>query len=451
MPSTREDFHAGLGRSARIRLGPASEVTGTTQRVDSAAAGGAGKLFRALTATDRRLFAAIAGPLLVLYLLTATWSQPYHIDAFSTVLPAWKLGTDGTVLLEDHTALADPDYFRNLGWIVPAEDGVASQYPPGAALVAAPLYSVWPEDAEVVTVVGSNRPDVAPIDVLVPPLGPAAIVAALAVAIAMASLGIAFRRAGASPQGALAAAYLAGLGTSAWSVAADQLWQHGPAMAWIALGVAFAATFPAASGLAFGAAILTRPPTALIAAGTGLAETIRRRSLRPALVIGAGALLGLAAVVGYNRWVFGAWSISGGYGASFTDNALSGDLIGYARNVFLGLFSATRGVLLWSPFLLVLAPGVRAAWRVAPAWARGAAIGGVVYLLLHYKANRFSGGAGFFAYRYPLEALTAAAPLLFLAYDRWVAARPRIMRAFWAMAAISVSLHALGALDLVSM
>ncbi|MFQ5555412.1 MAG: hypothetical protein ACE5GC_08605 [Acidimicrobiia bacterium] len=400
--------------------------------------------------TDRRLFMVVALPLVALFLATATWSRPYHVDAFSNVLPAWNLGTKGSFLLDEHEDLTGPDYYRNIAWVVPARETAASQYPPGAALIAAPLYAVWPGDAETVTVRGTNRPDVAPVEVLMPPLGPAAVAAALAVAPAIGLLGVAFRRVGGSASTAIAGAFIAGLGTSAWSVASDQLWQHGPAMAWIALGVVLSSRGSLAPGLAFGAAILTRPPTALVAAASGIYRSVRHRTIRPVFLTGVGAAIGLLLFLIYNSMVFGDTSVSAGYGTSFQDQARSLDVVGYAKNVFLGVFSATRGFLIWSPFLLVLLPGIRAGWKAAPAWVRGASLGGVLYLLLQYKANRFSGGAGFFTYRYPLEALTAAAPLLFLAYREWVASRPRAVRAFAAMAGFSVILHGLGALDLLS-
>ncbi len=84
-----------------------------------------------------------------------------------------------------------------------------------------------------------------------------------------------------------------------------------------------------------------------------------------------------------------------------------------------GFFDLRRGFLVWSPFLLVLLPGLPAGWRAAPAWVRSAAVGGLVYLLLQYGANRFSGGDGHFTYRYPLEMLTAASPLLVLSARHW--------------------------------
>jgi alpha-1,2-mannosyltransferase len=100
----------------------------------------------------------------------------------------------------------------------------------------------------------------------------------------------------------------------------------------------------------------------------------------------------------------------------------------------------------WSPFLVVLIPGLRAAWRAASPAARGAALGAVGYLLIQYKANLFAGGSGFFGYRYPLEALVAAAPVLVLSYREWVASRPIAQRLFVALAAMAVALQTVAVL-----
>jgi len=277
--------------------------------------------------------------------------------------------------------------------------------------------------------------------ILVPPVAPAAIASALSVALAMGFLALTFRRF-TGPRLALGAAYLAGLGTTAWSVAADALWQHGPGMMWIALGLVLCVDHLLSSGLAFGAAILTRPHAALIPAATGLYQSIKQRSVRPAVWIGLGSAAGLALLVVINNALFGEPSISGGYPSTFREQALSFDVPHFLWNVLGALFGPLHGLLIWSPFLIVLVPGLRAAWRAAPGWVRGASLGGVLYLLLQLKANRYSGGGGFAAYRYPLEALTAAAPLLLLAYTEWVAKRPRAARLFSFTVKASICIHA---------
>ena len=201
-----------------------------------------------------------------------------------------------------------------------------------------------------------------------------------------------------------------------------------------------------ASGLAFGVALLVRPLNALIAAATGLYVSWKERDWRPAVKVGVGASLGLVTLIVYNTMVFGEPSLLGGYSATFVDNATNLDLVAYARNIALALVSRTRGLLIWSPFLIVLLPGIPTAWRKAPAWVRGGTLGGGVYLLVLLKANRFTGGGGFPAYRYPLEALTAAAPLLFLSYSSWVEERPVARRAFFWLVVLSICIHFLFAI-----
>ena len=377
-----------------------------------------GEANKSSTMSTSRLFLLIAGPLLVVYLLTATYSRPYGIDAFTNVLTAWEIADDGSPYLDDHEHLADPLYTGNVGLVEKVEGGAASRYPPGAALHAVPFYAVWPGEAELATVTGGNRP-APPVDILVPPLAPAAVAASLVVAIAMGVLGLTFRKV-VPARFAVGAAYLVGLGTSAWSVAANQLWQHGPGMLWIAIGGLLAESYFWASGGAYGMAILIRPHTAVIAATTGLLQSWRDRSLAPALKVGVASAVGLAAVVAYNAVIFGRPSITGGYGGGFTDQALEADFLDYFRNVWGALFDPTRGLLVWAPFLIPILFGLRAAWRAAPAWVKGPAVGGLLYLLIQLKANRFAGGDGFSTYRYPLEAIAAAAPLLLLSYWEWV-------------------------------
>lgn len=401
--------------------------------------------------SERGVFLVVLAPLLTLYLATATWTYPLANDSYTNSAAAWSIGTNGTVFLDGYEIHAD--YYAWFGWFVPARDTVVSKYPPGAALFAAPFYSVWPDEATAWT----YPPDQIPEDRRLPnqtaatfpihPSAPAAAAAALATALAIALLALAFMYVGGSPSMAVAGAYVAGLGTSAWPVAADQLWQHGPAMFWVALGLVLAQRRPLGSGLAFGMAILTRPPLALIAAATGLWLAFRTRIIKPMVLIGVGSATGLLLYVVYNAWVFGEPSVAGGYEGTFEDNVFGFRIGFYFRTLVEALLAQDVGLLVWSPFLVVLAFGLRAGWRAAPAWAQGAALGGLLYLLLQYKANRASGGT-FLGYRYPLEALTAAGPVLFLAYKEKVAAWPRLRKVFFASAAVAILLQGLASVGI---
>lgn len=371
------------------------------------------------TAQPKWVFTLVLIPLWILYLATATFQLPYHIDPFTNVLTAWSFATDGDPYLDEAPKLVEEQYFGNLAWMVEAQGHIVSQYPPGAALLAAPFY-LLDRSAEVVPMQGANDPRAPRVPIPIPSLAVAAVVASLATALAMACMALVFIPLS-NNRTALAAAYVFGLATSAWAVASDSLWQHGPAMLWIAFGLLLASRKHwLSAGFAFGAAILTRPHTALIAATTGLWVGATRRKPRATLLVGVGAVVGLGILVTYNWALFGSPSIAGGYGSAFTDRAATSGLGWYAKNIVGALLDPEKGLLIWAPFLVVLIAGIPSAWRASPDWVRGSALGGFLYLLLQLKANRYSGGAGFFSYRYPLEMLTAAAPLFLLSWRHWV-------------------------------
>jgi len=390
----------------------------------------------------RSPFLLVFVPLALIYIATASYGLGYHIDPFTNAVTGWHIAMTGSVLLPDYEEAAEPEQFGNIAWIVESPRGPVSQYPPGAALLSAPLYRLWNQPLSPAVIGGFNNPDAKPIPLGFPSLTPATIAAALASAAAMGFVAATIPFVGGSRYQAVIAGYVGGLATTMWAVASDALWQHGPASMWIALAIFLVARSHLGwAGFAFGAAIFTRPHLALIAAALGLFLVVARQSLVPALKIGAGSLLGLSGLVWFNWWVWGSPSVSGGYGSGFVDNALSTDVGAFLLNLFGAMTDPFHGLLPYSPFLLILIPGLRQAWRNSPDWAKGASIGGIVYLLVQLKANRFSGGEGFVGYRYPLEALTAAAVLLFVSYQRWVSRRTMLKWLFWVGVLVAVTLQ----------
>ena len=174
-------------------------------------------------------------------------------------------------------------------------------------------------------------------------------------------------------------------GTTTWVISSQALWQHGLAEL-LVIGALLLLTGPCtapralAVGLLCGLIAGNRPPDAILAAALG-AYGLFWAGRRAALLVAAAALpAGL--VLLYNLGVAG--NLAGGYGLlgkasySFFQHGLLSGLGGL-------LFSPTRGLLVFSPFLLFLA----LAWRHRPR-GRGergltlALIAGVVLQLLLY-------------------------------------------------------------------
>lgn len=397
---------------------------------------------RAWEPTALQVYLAVFGPLIALYVLVPNpglHPRGNHIDATTNAVTSWHMAMKRTVILAEYAEATAPDYYRNIGWYVDSPRGPVSQYPPGAAAFGAPFYLIANDPAKYGWVAGNNRPDAPPILLPVPSVRPGQVAASLAVAGAMGFVALSVLATGASWPLAVGAGLVGGIGTTMWPVAASALWQHGPGSFWVALGTYLAARDRLfLSGLAVGGAILTRPHLASVALGIGLAVAWHRKRIRPAILVGSGSAIGLAALLTYNWWLWGRVTIRGGYSESFVENLASPDLLGLVRNVFGALFDPAVGLFIISPFLVLLVIRLAPAWREAPAWSRGAAMGGVLYLLLQLKANRYSGGGGFVGYRYPLEALTAAGPLLALAYPDW-ARKSKVARVgFWLLVMGSV-------------
>lgn len=358
--------------------------------------------------------------LFLVYLATATSHGPVSPDPPAAAIPAWQLVAHGNLTLDAFDGM--------LLWFIDNGERIVSNRTPGVIFFAVPFYWVF----------GAN-PDG-------PNMVPATLAAVTAAAGAMTLLHLLFRRL-VRPSTAMAAAFIAGLATSTWSVSADALWAHGPNQLWLAAAMlALATEHYMSSGIGFGLAIFTRPHLAVIAAVAGVWAGVRRRSWRPVVLLGAPALLGLLALVTYNHLVFGGASLTGGYGGYVTSNLAGRPWWHYAEGIAGTLVSPDRGLLMMSPFLLALLPGLGAAWRAAPSWVRSCTVGGVVYMLVQLRINYFSGGNNFFSYRLSIELLMMAAPLLLLAYQEWTARTSVRRHLFSALVCLSVLIQGLGAI-----
>lgn len=187
---------------------------------------------------------------------------------------------------------------------------------------------------------------------------------------------------------ALALAAALGLGTCVWSTSSQSLWQHGPNEFFLALGIYFflaigdrdprtggstedIATSPRAalfSGLAFGAATGCRPTSALFAWTIAIYLIRHDRKVARGFILGA---LPFAFALGaYGTYFFGApWRTGQGVGGAAIALAKTGSAHVFQTPPWEGLagllLSPSRGLFVFSPFLLVALWGIWIVWRSA--------------------------------------------------------------------------------------
>lgn len=203
--------------------------------------------------------------------------------------------------------------------------------------------------------------------------------------------------------------------TPTWAVSGDAPWTHTITQLGLA-GAAYAAEKSSwwLVGAFCGVALLGRPHLVVVAAVIGLGESWSRRSLLPALKVGATAILALLMLLAWNRVTFGVWSVvSAGYQGHV--ETLVQSSMNPVVNSLGFLVSPDRGFLVWSPVFLLMLPAVVRHWSALPGWSKWLALGGAMYTAVQLRLNVFSGGDAFYGYRLGLELATCLAPMYALA------------------------------------
>lgn len=170
---------------------------------------------------------------------------------------------------------------------------------------------------------------------------------------------------------ALVIALAYGLGTCVWSTSSQALWQHGPTELFIAMGAYHLVRLrhgdwhAAALGLALGAATLCRPTSALIVLAVGAYLVIANR--RQAFIFAAaGAPLALF-LLAYNQHYWGSPLAFGQTEITNVAESKTGKPEIWQTPIPLGLagllVSPSRGLFVYSPFLLFAVAGYAQAWR----------------------------------------------------------------------------------------
>jgi hypothetical protein len=216
--------------------------------------------------------------------------------------------------------------------------------------------------------------------------------ASLVAAASVALLYLLLRRR-AAPPAALLLTLAFAFGTTTWVISSQALWQHGLAELLVVatlllLTGSCTARRALAAGLLCGLIACNRPPDSILAAAAGIYGLWWARRLAPLLVAAAMLPVGLSLV--YNLRVVG--NVAGAYGlvgdATFVQHDLLSGLAGL-------LFSPTRGLFVFSPFLLFLPICLPQALRDPRARGLTVAVGiaAVLQLLLYAKTDWRAGAS----------------------------------------------------------
>ena len=273
-------------------------------------------------------------------------------DAFPARYLPFAIWRYHTILLDPIATLTAQGRDDTAFWMVPAPGGhIISLYPVVLPVLIAPLYL---PAAGYLHLRGWTDARLDHIARVMEKLS-----ASLMAALSASLLYLLLRRRAAAPTALLLTLAYA-FGTTTWMIGSQALWQHGMAQL-LMIGLLLLLTAPCtvprvlAAGLLCGLIAGNRPPDAVLAAALG-AYGLFWAGRRAALLVAAAALPA-ALVLLYNLGVAG--NLAGGYGRS-------GDASFFQHNLLSGLggllFSPTRGLFVFSPFLLFLV----LAWRHLP-------------------------------------------------------------------------------------
>lgn len=297
--------------------------------------------------------------------------------------PSERIAPPGATL--DAPAGTDGDlvYFEPWAyWMIRTDRGqLASLYPVVTPLLVAPLYL---PAVLLLRENGWEQPQLGRVAELMEKLS-----ASLLAAITSVLVFLLLRREGI--RWALPLALVFAFGTGTWMISSQALWQHGTGELLVALALLLALGRPSprrAVLLGFVCALMAanRPPDALLAGAFLLFALWGRK--RDAVWLVAGAAPPLAALLYYNLGFVG--DLAGAYGDAAGDGFFGADLLGLPGL----LVSPTRGLLVFSPFLVFAAVGLAHRLRTPGTRALAVALsGGVVAQLLLYSQADWRAGA----------------------------------------------------------
>jgi hypothetical protein len=354
----------------------------------------------AVADSRRRRYAVVAGLIVVafgLYALTISRTI-WTTDVFGANWTSWHIANTGSPWIDDATLPWVGHRSDRLLAIVQAHNGhTAFGRFPGVVLATLPAYLVF-GTATMSTVPGS-------------------LTAALLTAIGLALMFSGLRRHLTDAQALLVTVAL-GFATPVWTVSANLMWPQTITFLGIA-GMAWASASDRWwwAGAFGGLALWGRVHASIIVAVLGLGVAVHRRDLRPLLRVAITSTAALLASSWWIHWMYGTWNPLGAYdGGRLRSNA---DEYRFSIVNQLGTWVAPdRGILVWTPVVLLLLPALVRSWRTLPDWSRSLLLGGLVYTVVGSALDTFTAGEGFYGYRYGLEMLACATPALAFSHPR---------------------------------
>lgn len=327
-------------------------------------------------------------------------------DPIPTVFVAINLVKQGTIFLDD---LRDYYPYHDLPYFVSSQKGhIVSNYPVFPGVMATPVFTpfVWLRMLEK----GDG-------DLVWRYL--AKLTGSMYCALSVLILYYSLKRL-IDQSGALALSFAYGLGTAIWPVAAQSLWQHGPSVFWWSVcwyGLIRSHQHPerlsrwlSIAGTAAGCAVLCRTVNGIATAALCLIVLIQFGRKAVGFVLPAFLLTTL--LIFYNVALFDSWK--GGDSVLHTlhwelDRVAEGS---WSTPLYIGfwgqLISPSRGLLVFSPFLLFSLAGMVVVWtEKEPVW-KLIAYTAPIPILMYIVFGKYAvwwGGNSHYGPRYQIESI----------------------------------------------
>ena len=379
------------------------------------------------TAMTQRLRGAFFAAALLCTLVLTVDDTP-SVDAASASVGGWRIATSGEPWLEEidlealRYSYSDPP----LGIAETPAGHEVVHASPGVVAASVPAY------------VGSSSQ---PSDFRIFRAGMlAALVTWLTVLLMYSAL-----RSRLGPSLATAACGVLALGTPLWSVAADAMWPH-TITALGLTGMAWAASRDRwlLAGVLGGVGLTGRLHLSAAVAVFGVSAGLAHRQWARTFMVAAGSLPFLVLAASWSRWLYGNWDPAGGYAQVDAYATVAADRTALQTLInWSGLLvSPNKGLLIWTPIVLLLLPSVVRSWGAQPTWAKSLVYGGITYTAVQGLMSVFAGGSAFYGYRLTIELLVSLTPMLAFALPH---TRVRTRPLFASVAGLQVGAIGLGA------